>query len=82
MGVFILGQVPEYIGRMNAEAVQLDGKIQAITAFLQSQKYEQLPVIEQHLMVAQATAMQTYAAILGARINLAIDRHAPTAANT
>lgn len=64
-----LAAVPStFQGRVLAEKTELEERIQKLVAFLGSPAYEALAEREKSLLVSQATAMQTYANVLVARI--------------
>lgn len=60
-----------YVTRIKAEFAELDLKIDKLDRFIGYEPtYQELPPVEQTLLVAQRDAMRAYASILQGRINL------------
>lgn len=74
-------QVDAHVLRMHEEEAQLQLKIQKLTAFTATHTYDALPMVEQHLLASQLFVMQSYASILGARLNLAVANGVTVPAN-
>lgn len=60
--------IPEHVVRMQAERSDLGGRLDRLAAFLETEKFSELPAADQGLLRAQASAMQTYLSILTKRI--------------
>lgn len=62
-----------FIDRMEIELDNLSEKCEKLNKFIdENPKFQELPIAEQELMVAQLSAMFTYAKILNIRLNLAM----------
>jgi predicted metal-dependent hydrolase len=65
------GITPPHLVAMHQEQEQLNDRIDALTAVTQSTAFELSDDTAQRMLAAQLFAMQSYTAILGARIHLA-----------
>ena len=63
-----MSNYPAHIERMVDEHTQLNVKINSLTEFLKTEKYEQLCLAQRHMLADQLTAMKKYSEILEARI--------------
>lgn len=63
-----VGHLPPHQQRVIGEKIQLDDKLEKLTAFLESPRYAALDSGEQHRLSIQVNAMRTYSRILGERI--------------
>ena len=59
---------PEWVNRVTKEVEDLEGKIERLTKFLNTEKFKQLSSKQQDLLIEQLTAMWTYHYILIKRI--------------
>jgi|LGVF01.1.fsa_nt_gb hypothetical protein len=59
-----------YITRAEKELKKLDEKIFRLDDFINSTLVDELPPIQQDLLLSQLTAMATYSNILGTRLSL------------
>lgn len=66
--------VDDHVKRMLDESNELAIKIGNLTIFTSTAKFDSLPQLDQYLLVAQLTAMQSYAAILAMRLKVSTDR--------
>lgn len=57
-----------YQARMVEEKRELDDRLARLVAFIGSDKFKELPGVEQYRMNRQRTAMEDYSAMLGERI--------------
>lgn len=64
-----------FIDRMKIELDDLSSKCEKLNKFIdENPKFQELPIAEQELMVAQLSAMFTYAKLLNIRLNLAMSK--------
>lgn len=72
--------IPDYIERMEKELNELDAKIGRIRGFAKAGRLDKLTELERELLLAQYSAMQSYARILKIRIGFAIAKRRADAA--
>lgn len=63
-------QLPEHMQRVVLESQQLIERVEKLSAFLDTETYASLPVLERMLLGQQLIAMSSYAEVLAARIEL------------
>lgn len=61
---------PDFVNRMFAERADLQDKIVKLDAFIDGDKFNELPIVKKELLVAQYNAMLTYLGILEMRLKV------------
>lgn len=60
--------------RVVEEKADLDMRLSKLTQFIGTDKYQSLPIIERHLLIAQQSAMKSYSECLELRLLEWLDR--------
>lgn len=68
-------QLPAHMQRVVQESQQLVERIEKLSVFTGTETYAGLPVLERMLICQQLVAMSSYAKVLEARIQLALDNN-------
>ena len=61
---------PDYVNRMLLERFELREKITKLNKFIDGDKFKELPIVKQDLLVSQYNAMLTYLGILEMRLKI------------
>lgn len=62
--------VEPFVARMLMERVELKEKIDRLDMFIDGDKFKELPIVKQDLLVSQYNAMLTYLGILEMRLKI------------